>query len=100
MHNVFHVADTFEIRSRKLFCIAGEVEAGTIKAGMCVLVPFNSLFSMSARIDCVEQAQTDTGTRVVLGIRIEDERDWQIWSALQIGNEKLELTEPNPPVRE
>jgi hypothetical protein len=57
----------------------------------------SSFFAISAPIESVALAQSDSGTRVVLTIRVEDDDEMAIWTGLKIGSEDLEVVDSIPP---
>lgn len=88
----FHVKDTFEIPSRKLFVMAGTVIEGEIRQGMFVRVPFNSSLDMTVRIQCIEYARRAGGSEDVC-LCIESEPELvEILRAFDIGDETFEVT--------
>ncbi len=89
----FFVFDTFELASRNLFVLAGEIREGEIKAGMNVNIRFNSSVSMTAPIHSIEFALRRGREDVCLCILYEDDTDLMIWRGLNIGDEIVEVTD-------
>jgi hypothetical protein len=87
----FRVRTTFELPERGLFVMAGSIVEGEIQVGMFVHVPFNSQLSMTARIRCIEFARHGGGEDVCLCFESVPEMA-EIWRALNIGNETVEVT--------
>jgi hypothetical protein len=86
----FLVEAVFEIPARELFVLAGDVTEGEIRAGMTVRVRLNSSLSMSEPIHAIEPASTDSGPRVCLCIKADEEAR-ELWRSLGIGDEVVEV---------
>jgi hypothetical protein len=89
----FHVFDIFEVESRNLFVLAGEITEGEIKVGMKVNIRFNSSVSMTAPIHSIEFARREGREDVCLCILYKDDTELMIWRGLNIGDEIVELTD-------
>lgn len=88
----FRVKETFSLNSRQCFVLAGEIIEGKVAAGMKILVPFNSATSMSAIIDSVEFVLRADGVEdVALCIPIDSPGELELWEALSICDETLEV---------
>jgi hypothetical protein len=90
----FRAADTFVIHSRRYFVIAGEIVEGTVRAGMLLSVPLNGSVAMTTPVHAVEFVD-DPGRKSQVGLVIacEDDFEVELWQALGIGGEILDLHE-------
>jgi hypothetical protein len=90
----FFVFDTFEVASRNLFVLAGEIREGEIRAGMKVHIRLNSSVSTTATIHQIEFSRRHQGREdVCLCIFNEDDTELMILRGLNIGNEMVEVTD-------
>jgi hypothetical protein len=89
----FRVFETFEIPTRDLFALAGEIVEGTIREGMVVHIPFNSQFGIQERIDSIEFARhTERREDVCLCLhRTAVEREFL--RDLNMGEEIIEISD-------
>jgi hypothetical protein len=88
----FHVRDTFEIPSRKLFVLAGSIVEGEIRKGMFVHVPCNSALDITGKIHSIEFARRNDGEDVCLCFE-GDSDELGFWRAMNITDETLEISE-------
>ena len=86
----FHVKDTFEIPTRKLFVMAGTILNGKIQAGMFVRVRCNSELDMKVRIHSIEFALRKNGEDVCLCIEA-DPKLAQLLRGLNIANQTVDV---------
>jgi len=88
----FRVNDTFVLKGRRLFVLAGSVVEGQIRAGMIVKVPLNSSLSISGQIHSIEFARrTDGREDVCLCIACEGSGELDVWNGLNIQDETLDV---------
>ena len=91
----FQVKDTFEISGRSGFFVTGLIVEGDINVGMFVHVPLNSAIDIKARIDALEFVRQLGGTEYI-GLCLKLEPDaLEIWRALNIRDETIEISEEN-----
>ena len=94
----FRAEDTFVIHSRRYFVIAGEIVEGAVRAGMLLSVPLNGSVAMTAPVHAVELVDgPGRKSRVGLVIACEDDFEVELWQALGIGGETLDLHESGEP---
>lgn len=90
----FRVNDTFAVERRRLFVLTGVIVEGQIWAGMLVNVPLNSSLSIARRIQSIEFARrTDGREDVCLCIAYESSDQLNVWKALNIQNETLDVVQ-------
>lgn len=88
----FQVHDTFTLECRRLVVLAGLILEGEIRAGMIVNVPLNSFAFVSGQIHSVEFARrANEREYVCLCISYEDSDELELWEALNIKNETLDV---------
>ncbi|XUM20306.1 hypothetical protein ACRAVF_22380 [Bradyrhizobium oligotrophicum S58] len=87
----FRVDHSFAIESRRLFVLAGAIAEGQIQAGMIVSVPLNSSTSVSGPIHSIEYARSADGEDVCLCIACEGSDELELWNALNLKNEIVEV---------
>jgi hypothetical protein len=88
----FHVIDTFEVPSRKLFVLAGSIVEGEIRKGMYIHVPCNSGLNISGEIHCIEFARRKDGEYLCLCLEA-GQGELDFWRALNINGETVEISE-------
>ena len=88
----FHVKETFEIPSRDLFVMAGDLVSGTVRAGMLIHIRLNSQVATTVPIYRIETAQlTDQrGRQFCLCVRGSAE-DRQILRGMNIRDEVVDV---------
>lgn len=88
----FQVHHTFTLECQRLFVLAGLILDGEVRAGMIVNVPLNSSAFVSGQIHNVEFARSaDEREDVCLCISYEDSDELELWEALNIKNETLDV---------
>ena len=92
VHALFHAMGTFVLSARPSFVLYGNVERGTVRAGMVLLVPLSSL-SVSGAIHAVELVRKDDNEYVALVIRCDDADELSFWESLEISDERLAVRE-------
>ena len=70
----------------------GNIEQGTVRAGMVVLVPLSNL-SVMAPIHAVEFVRKEGHEHVALVIRCDDPDELSFWESLDITDERLLVRE-------
>jgi hypothetical protein len=91
----FLVNSTFALERRRLFVLAGSITEGQIRAGMIVNVPLNSSLSIAEQIQSIEFIRrTDGREDVCLCIAYESSDELEMWKALNLQNEMLDVVVP------
>ena len=89
----FRVIDAFEIPSRDLFVLAGEILEGTIREGMIARIPFNSQFGIQERIDSIEFARRGERREDVCLCLHRTAEQRELLRDLNIGEETIEISD-------
>jgi hypothetical protein len=87
----FHVRDTFAIRDKNLFVLAGFAIEGEIKAGMIVRLPFSPTIMMTEVIDHLQHVQRPDGDVVCLCLRCRSAQEAALWDALKIKDHTIDI---------
>ena len=88
----FHVRETFALRDKPTFVMAGFVIEGEARAGMIVAIPFNANARMTAKIDRIEFVRRPDGDVVCLCFDYSVPDELTLWEALKIKNQSIEIT--------
>jgi hypothetical protein len=87
----FHVRDTFAIKDKSTFVMAGFVIEGEVTGGMAVRMPFKENVVITAQIDRLEFLRRPDGDVVCLCIRCAVPEEADLWRALQIKDRTIEI---------
>ena len=86
----FRALGTFELKSRNLFVIFGDVREGVVRAGMVVNIRLNSELSIAEPIHSVEYLGGAAESHVALTLRL-DQEERELMQMLNIGDEELRV---------
>ena len=92
----FHIKQTFklDLGEKWSYVLAGQMIEGEIRAGMIVNLPFNSSFTMTARIDRIEFARVRSRPDdVCLCIECGPD-ELGMWDDLGLVDEQVKVSEP------
>lgn len=87
----FHVRDTFAMKDRSAFVLAGFVIEGEVGQGMAVRMPFRPDVMMMAPIDHIERVRRPDGEVVCLCIRCAAPEEATLWEAFQIKDRTVDV---------
>jgi len=89
----FHAIGTIAIPAKQYFVIFGDILDGTIKPGMSAGIAFNSSIRFTAPVYSVEMVDGANGSHIALVFTASDDNELELWKALNIGDEIVEITE-------
>ncbi len=93
----FHVRDTFAIKDRSTFVLAGFAVEGEVGRGMAVRMPFRENVMMTAPIDRVECLRRPDGEVVCLCFHCPRPEEATLWEAFQMKDRTIEVIKAGRP---
>ena len=87
----FHVRDTFALKDRSAFVLAGFVVEGRVGQGMAVRMPFRPDVMVTAPIGRVEELHRPDGDVTCLCIRCAAPQEAALWESLGIKDRIVEV---------
>lgn len=91
----FQIKDTFALRDKATFVLAGFILEGVVTAGMTAHIPFSATVVLTAGIDRIEYIRRPDGDVTCLCIKCAVADEVTLWEALNIKNRTIEIT-PRP----